>query len=167
MRPEGVRVTSAGGKYRYDDDQETPDTNVVTFEFGDRSLTWENRSWSGRTRLDPDFDLAFHGEKGSLVIRGAGYAIYDLKGQPVGKGSGNGGEATHLRNFIDGIRGGTPLHAEIEEGHQSTLLCHLGNIAYRTGRAVRLDPATHQIVGDDEARALWTREYQKGWEPRV
>ena len=57
--------------------------------------------------------------------------------------------------------------AEIEEGHQSTLLCHLGNIAYRTGRAVRLDPATHQIVGDDEARALWTREYQKGWEPRV
>ena len=57
--------------------------------------------------------------------------------------------------------------ADIEEGHQSTLLCHLGNIAYRTGKTVNCDPATGRILEDKDQQALWSREYRKGWEPVV
>lgn len=46
-------------------------------------------------------------------------------------------------------------------------MCHLGNIAYRVGRSLRCDPKSGHILGDKEADALWTREYEKGWEPKV
>ena len=57
--------------------------------------------------------------------------------------------------------------AEIEEGHKSTLLCHLGNIAYRNGRTLNCDPANGKILDDVESMALWSRDYEKGWEVEV
>ena len=68
---------------------------------------------------------------------------------------------------LDGIRDGKPLRAEIEEGQKATLLCHLGNIAWRTGHTVNFDPKTRKIVGDTEATVLTSRHYRRGWEPRV
>jgi len=59
------------------------------------------------------------------------------------------------------------LNAPILEGHLSTLYTHLGNIAGRTGRTIDLDPATGQVAGNEEAAKLWSREYRRGWEPRV
>lgn len=58
-------------------------------------------------------------------------------------------------------------NAEIEEGYKSVLLCHLGNISYRLGRTVRLDPATRRIADDSEAAGRWGRQYRPGWEPQV
>ncbi len=162
-----TRVISTGGKYRYDDDQETPDTNILTCEFGDKLLTWEGRSWAKHTPLDPDFDVCFHGEKGMLAIRGTGYSLYDADGKETSKVPGVGGDAVHLQNFINAIQNGEKQNAPIEEGVKSTLLCHLGNISYRVGRAVKLDPKAHTIAGDEEAAGLWGRTYRKGWEPVV
>ncbi len=102
-----------------------------------------------------------------MLIKGGGYTIYDPSGKEIDKGTGPGGDAVHLQNFVDAVREEAKLNAEIEEGHKSTLLCHLGNIAYRTGRTIRLDPKTHRIVGDREAEGMWRREYEKGWEPKV
>jgi predicted dehydrogenase len=162
------KVTCSGGKYRYpDDDQETPDTNIASFDFGNATLTWEQRSWAPRTALDHKYEMAFYGEGGILTISGGGYTITDLKGAELGKGSGPGGNQQHLQNFVDAIRNGTPLNAEIEEGHKSTLMCHLGNIAYRTGRTLHLDPVKQQLLPDQEAEALWSRQYRRGWEPKV
>jgi predicted dehydrogenase len=162
-----TRVVSAGGRFRWQDDQETPDTNVVTFDFPDRrSVSWEGLSCSRIPGYDAP-EVVFHGDEGSMVVTGGGYAVYDPKGKEVRKVSGQSGDGPHVRNFLDAVRGGPHLNAEIEEGAKSTLLCHLGNIAYRTGRALRCDPATGRILGDPQATALWAREYEKGWEPRV
>ena len=81
--------------------------------------------------------------------------------------AGRGGDADHIANFLDCIRTNRRPNADIEEAHKSTLLCHLGNIAYRVGRVLNLDPKNGHIQGDDQAAALWTREYRPGWEPKV
>ena len=163
-----TQVTSAGGRYRYRDDQETPDTHVVSFEFDDRkTITWEGLSCNAYRPGGSAAEIVFYGDDGSLAISGGGYAIYDVKGKELKKVSGGGGDKEHQSNFLAAIREGAKPNSEIEEGHKSTLLCHLGNIAYRTGRTLHCDPKNGHILDDPKAMALWTREYAKGWEPKV
>ncbi|HWI60115.1 MAG TPA: gfo/Idh/MocA family oxidoreductase, partial [Bacillota bacterium] len=76
-------------------------------------------------------------------------------------------DVLHFANFIDGIRQGKTLKAEIEDGQKSTLLCHLGNIAWRTGHTVNFDPQQRKVIGDEAATALCKRTYRNGWEPKV
>jgi predicted dehydrogenase len=163
-----IRVTSSGGRYRYEDDQETPDTHTVCFEFEGRcAITWQCLSCN-RHRVG---FVTFYGEEGALELESNGdYRIYDARDKEVAnKKSPSAGEPEHLANFIEAIRNDKPLslNAEIEEGHKSTLLCHLGNIAHRTGRTLNCDPANGHILDDDEAMAYWAREYEPGWEPKV
>jgi predicted dehydrogenase len=163
-----LTVTSAGGQYRYDDDQQTPDTNVATFDFGDKAICWEGRSWY-RQRKDEGsaYDMAFYGSEGSLTIGAGSYHLYDLQGKEIAKVPGDSTDKPHTENFLDAIRQGAKLNAEIEEGYKSTLLCLLGNIAYRTGHTLHLDPKSHQVVNDPDALALWSRQYNPAWEPKV
>jgi hypothetical protein len=84
----------------------------------------------------------------------------------TGKNPG-GGDAAHIGNFLDGIRGTAKLNSPIEEGQKSTMLCHLGNLAYRTGSMIHFDSATKKVVNNPEAMKLWARTYRKGWEPKV
>jgi predicted dehydrogenase len=161
------RITSGGGRYHFTDDQESPDTNVVTFDFGDRAISWEGRSCQRHGIEGSGFGASFHGEKGTLVIDGANYTLFDAGDKPASKMAGSGSDDPHLKNFLDCIRSGRRPNADIEEGHKSTLLCHLGNIAWRVGRTVNCDPRTGRIVGDKGAARLWGREYRKGWEPKV
>ncbi len=66
------------------------------------------------------------------------------------------------------IRNDTPLalNSEIEGGYKSTLLCHLGNIAHRTGHTLNCDPTNGRVLNDEAAMALWKREYAKEWTPQ-
>ena len=75
-----------------------------------------------------------------------------------------GGDGPHFANLLSAIRGGTRLNSEIEEGYKSTLLCHLGNIAQRTGRTLRCNAKDGTIIDEKAAMAFWTREYHKGME---
>ncbi len=175
-----VRVTSTGGRYFFQDDQETPDTQIITFEFeGGKTVMWEGLSCSRRGIDGESFGASIHGEAGTVSIEGQGYSIYDQKGERIEQVSTGGAQpidvtgpsadldAVHLTNFLDGIRNGAQLYAPIAEGQKSTLLCHLGNIALRTGRALRCNPVNGHIENDPEAMAQWGREYASGWEPQV
>ena len=165
-----TRVTCGGGKYFMpkDDDQETPDVYVVSYDFdGGKGATWEGHSTHPRGFEGTGFGVNFYGTKGNLVMAGANYKIYDMNGKQLSEVAGKDSDVPHFENFMDAIRNGTKLNAEIEDGQKSTLLCHLGNIAYRTGRTVNFDPTKRQIVDDADATKLWSREYRKGWEPKV
>ena len=160
-------VASTGRRYCHDDDQEFPDTNTVAFDFGRTLVLWEGRSCLPRGPMDPKYDVAFFGAKGMLTISAGGYVAYDRGGKEIAAGKGKGGNAGHLQNFLDGIRGKATLTAEIADGAKSAHLCHMGNIAWRVGRSLRCDPKTGRIVGDAEAAKLQGRSYAESWEPRV
>jgi predicted dehydrogenase len=161
------RVSAGGGKYRHDDDQDTPDTMVVTFDFDHSSATWEGLSWSPLGPHDDGFGVSFHGTEGTLVMRDAGYVIYDMKNKELSRNSGDRSDGVHFLDFLDAIRTNRLPHADIEQGHRSTLLCHLGNIAYRVGRTLHTDPTNGHILNDPEAAQFWSKEYAPGWEPKV
>ncbi len=134
-----IHVTSSGGRYRFQDDQETPDTHIVSFDFeGRKTITWEGLSCT-QLPSGKGADVIFVGDKGSLMIAGNGYTIHDPKGKEIDKEKGPSSDAMHAGNLLDAIRSGKTLNSEIEEAHKSTLLCHLGNIAQRTGRALHCD----------------------------
>jgi predicted dehydrogenase len=161
-----IRVSCNGGRYHFDDDQETPDTTIASYDFGPAGITWDGSSCHPRPQEKLPF-VTFYGDGGSLDQDGGGYKIFDLKGKLIDQGSGPGGDKSHFENFFDAIREGKPLNSEIAEGHISTLLCHLGNIAWRTGATLEIDPENGHIRKNSEAARLWKREYRKGWEPKA
>lgn len=165
------RVTSSGGRYAYKDEQETPDTHIVSLQFpGGRQLMWEGLSCNRSGINGEGFGVTVHGNGGTLAITSDGYMLTDDKGKEVKKNSGGGpGDANHAANLLAAIRANDPskLNCEIEIGHKSTLAPHLGNIAQRVGRVLTCDPKNGHILGDEDAMKRWGREYEKGWEPKV
>lgn len=159
-------ISCTGGRYHHDDDQETPDTYVTAFDFGSKGATWESHSCSPRGFEGTGFGIHFHGDKGSLVIAGNDAKIYDLQNKEVAAIPSRGGDGLHFANFLECIRTGRRPNSDVEECQKSTLLCHLGNIAFRTGQTIHMDPATKKIRGNAGDK-FWTREYRKGWEPKV
>lgn len=158
-----LRVTYNGGRYWYDDRQETPDTGSAVFDFGNVGMSWEQSSCHPRP-VEKTGECIFYAEGGSLHTTSAAYTFYDLKGTEIAKGKGKGGDVEHIGNFLEAIRGNEKLNSPIDEGQKSTLLCHLGNIAYRTGSMVHFDPKTKKITGNPEAEKYLGRKYRKGWE---
>jgi predicted dehydrogenase len=164
-----ARVTASGGKLFYDDDQETPDTLTVSYDFPQCCVTWEHRVWS---KEKPGYGLVLHGENGTLVFdRNGGWHVENgIEAADKGDTQRGGDDWTaHLRNFIDCVKESSGSNvrrpnADIEEGHKSTRLCHLGNIAFRTGRAIRFDDKTETCLDDAEANRLLGRTYRKPFE---
>jgi predicted dehydrogenase len=164
-----TRSVSSGGRYWFDDDQETPDTQTACFEFTDgRQIVWSATSCNNHR---PGFFCAFYGDKGTLELDGEGsYRIFDRQDKMTEEGRENSvGGVEHLQNFFDCIRDENPsgLNQPIVEAHKSTLLCHLGNIAQRTGRTVNSDPQNGRILNDADQQKLWTREYDPAWKEMV
>ena len=111
---------------------------------------------------------------------GGGYKIFDTKNKLVKEGgtdvkaeannlvSSTGNlDLYHFQNFVDAVRGEATLNSPVDEASKSVLLCHLANIAQRTGKTLHCDPANGHILDDKDVMKLWKREYEKGWEPKV
>lgn len=173
------RVSSVGGRYRYKDDWETPDTQIISFECENKaSIVWEGRSCNGNKVEGLDRGVIFYGEKGSLHTGHDGYTIYDLndnlikdvKSDIVIDGRDTSSPAAsldevHIQNFLDCIRNGGVPNADVEIGHKSTTWVQLGNISQRVGRSLDINPKNGHILDDTEAMQLWGREYEPGWAP--
>ncbi|MDX1938922.1 MAG: Gfo/Idh/MocA family oxidoreductase [Saprospiraceae bacterium] len=178
-----VKVTSLGSRFAYKDDWETPDTQTISYIFPNNTMIeWESRSCNGYPMEGSGRGTIFYGEKGTMVIPGGDdYKVYDLDNKLIRDVKTSLEEATRTNtmgmgelldiqiiiNFIDTIRGKAKLTAPISEGHKSTLLPQLGNIAYRTGRVLTCDPSNGRVLKDKAAMKLWSREYEKGWEMKL
>ena len=159
-----TRVTCTGGRYHYDDDQETPDTTYAVYEFGDVGISWEGSSCHRRKPEDTKF-VSVYGEGGKVDFSTAAYTVYDLDGNEVEKNTDPPSDVPHFTNFANAVREGEALNQPIECGQLSAMLCHYGNMAYRTNGAVDVDPGTGELVDHPEAMKLWSRPaYREGWE---
>ena len=179
-----VKVSSAGGRFRFDDDWQTFDTQVINMEFDNKTMiSWEGRSCNDQPVEGSGSGLMFYGDTGSLYMGDRNsYKVFDIKGNVVKEikndvlmndpkslsSPSQLLDAYHVRNFFEGIRNGAgALNQPIESGHKSTLLVQLGNISQRTGRTLNIDPKSGHILHDKDAMKLWSRTYQPGWEPKV
>ncbi len=161
-------VTALGSKFFFNDDQEFPDTQYCIYEWpGDgkvgnkRQLVFEQRDWSPYVQEGYENGNAFYGTKGMLILgKAGGFQVFGPRNVPGGKGTGSPDLPAHHQNFLESIRSGERPHGDIEEGHYSASLAHLGNIACRSERLLRLDPTKETILNDPESAALLTREYR-------
>ena len=176
------KVSSSGGRYRYQDDWETPDTQMISLEFENNSLiTWEGRSCNGKSEEGNSGGVIFYADQGSMLIEsGNSYKIFDLNSKLIKEVKNDIVvdprnlsdpsqvlDAFHIQNFFDGIKKGMPVKSDILGGHQSTLLVQLGNISQRVGRSLNIDANNGHILNDSEAMIYWQRTYQPGWEPKM
>lgn len=160
-------VVCGGGKNFFDDDQETPDTQLATFDCGGTTIQWEHRTWSPHGIDNESFGVTFYGSEGTLAVRSHGWTLYAMEGKKekeVQKREPAEFENVHKQNFFDCLISRAAPNAEIEIAHRSTQFCQLANIAWRTRSTVRFDGATETIQGNDAATALLGRSYRKGFE---
>lgn len=167
------KIHSSGGKYAYDDDQETPNTLLSTFEYDDCQLVFEVRGLptGGEGSLPYDgsnfIGNLFYGSGGFLSVDSTGFQLYLGENREISQ-SMKATEpriwdtAPHMVNFIDCVRTRTldNLRAPIEDGHLSASLCHLANISYRVGRKLEFDPRRENFGADYEANQLLSRDYR-------
>ncbi|HYP09042.1 MAG TPA: Gfo/Idh/MocA family oxidoreductase [Bryobacteraceae bacterium] len=181
-------VSSTGGKFAWDDDQETPNTLQTTFSFPNAQLTFDTRNLPTppegvKGEFRPNYvGNIFFGDLGFMILDHSGFEVYksaagNISGEAA-RGAGAGGREKyelamkeksepndtepHMLNFFKGVRARDHklLNAEIEIGARSAAYCHLGNNAYRAGRMLKTDPKTGRVLGDAAAEAFGTRKYR-------
>jgi predicted dehydrogenase len=173
-------VTSFGGKYTYEDDWEFVDNQQVTYQFKDEKfITWTGHSRGMMNPKRPGRGATIYGSKGSISLSRGEYKLFALDGSLIKEVKESGQSATmntrgegdldvsHITNFMEGIRFDKALHADINDGAISTMLCHLGNMAQDAGETLKVDSETGKILNSEKAMSNWKRAYEKGWEPKL
>ncbi len=115
-----------------------PNTQIVQFNFGEQQLVFEVRGLETSNYKGANVGIIIEGTKGYLVMSSYDTGVaFDAEGNEIKKFSG-GGDHHHYANFIEAVRSRDhkKLNADVEEGHLSSALCHLGNISLRLGKPV-------------------------------
>ena len=149
---------------------------------GTGGRTSGKKYYQARGADDRPHGEAYYGTNGTLIADRLGFEIYPELKSASGPGAVGRGEpaegfrmqrkemsaedatALHVKNFIESVRSRKKPAADVELGHRSSIVAHLGNIAYRTGRKIRWDAAKAQIVDDVEASKLLTRQARPPWD---
>ena len=180
-----VKISAIGGHFMFDDDQETPNQLMATFEFPNdkggsdkkKIMQFEVRHWiTDRGGLDMEtketgntYMTSSANTVGNTFYGAEGYMLKDVNtwksfmGKERETGETGSGLGNHYQNFVDAIRANDKSinNAPIEEGFYSCALIHLANISYRLGRTLDFDPETMKFIHDEEANAMLTKEYRK------
>lgn len=138
-----TQVSASGGNYFFRDDQETPDTLHVSYSYPGLTMTWEHRLWSPHGQEGRSAAVAFYGDKGTLIVDRGGWKVYGQRDSVASEP----GEILqpHLQNFVDSIRSRQQPACNLETGVVSSALCHLGNLAYRSGQTLHVEPASGEV----------------------
>src|SRR5207247_4488475 len=174
--------TETGGRYELKDGAETPDVLQVTYQYAGFILSYEScmlnahgtggrtpgkKYYRARGKDDRPHGEAFYGTKGTLFSDRVGFEIFpSARGEGVEPKSVVGRDCTdlHVKDFIDCVRSQEKPLADVEIGHKSTIVAHLGNISYKIGgRKIRWDADREQILNDSEASALLNRQGRAPW----
>ncbi len=174
------KVTANGGRYHFKDDWEFYDTLVTNYEYDDKLITWESVSCQGMGQFNNrGRGVTIHGTEGTVLIDRGGYEIFDPKGKMIEEYKVPSKSATqdltsidsmtdsHFQNFVNAIRDGEKLRSPINDASKSVDLLLISNIAWKVGRTLNLNKENGHILKDEEAMKYWSREYEKGWEPKV
>jgi predicted dehydrogenase len=161
------RIHSVGGRYGYKDQGQTPNTQVVTYEFRDGpQLVTEIRGRFSNEEAGMSSGVFFYGSKGYMAVspdqEGKCTVFLSESKQPQPDlGSDKEGphrdmQVAHFQNFFDAVRAGKQelLHADVNEIYLSTALALLGNISYRLDRKLTFDPAAQRFISDEAANQM-------------
>ena len=182
-----VRIKGTGNYFVWDSDQETPNTQQLEFEYEDgRILQFEVRGLGTNPEGGIRIGNLIYGAKGwmSIASEDQGTCLAhntDIEVGPTGFSSYHeeqtasfinpnpGSEdavINHFTNFIDCVRSGKwqELHADIMEGHLSTSLSHLGNIACKLERTLQFNPHAETFINDPEAASYLTKAYRSPYD---
>ncbi|MEM7370571.1 MAG: Gfo/Idh/MocA family oxidoreductase [Bacteroidota bacterium] len=175
-----IRVSSAGGRYHFDDDWQFYDTQVSSFDFeGGKTITWEGHSCNGIKHYNRGRGALIRGTEGSVMLDRNSCILYDKNGKVVKEIKEAAKSATtntvgagyldseHMKNFVGAIRNGDAQNSPLTEGHKSVLLCQLGNIAQHLGRDLSINSENGRVRNDPSAMNMWGREYEPGWELKL
>lgn len=172
-------VYCQGGNLAYQDDSEVPDTQSAVFDFGDMIVTYENTQWTpymAKTSMEirnndlfpywpqNSTRLELYGTEGLMLMgrHGGGWQVFTSDGKVIAQEYGRFPENEHKANFIKCIRSREKPVADIEEGHKSAILFHMGNISYRIGcRKLIFDPNAERFINDDDANRYLKRTYRE------
>ncbi len=156
-------ISSAGGKFLWNDCKETPETLSSTYHYpsSGKIIQFEVRPWMTNKEDGVEIGNIFYGDKGYMVINGySDYKTFLGKEREPGPAGNAGGD--HYKNFIEAVRARdkSMLNGPVETAHLSSGLAHLGNISYRLGRTLKFDPQNEVFINDPEANAMLTRQYR-------
>jgi predicted dehydrogenase len=163
-----TEISGFGGRYSLTDGGETPDVQQVTYQFPKLVVTWT----ASEVAQGKPLTLDIYGSKGTLTLLRSGFQVApEMLGSGKEKtpamealeAKGNDLNAAHARNFLDCVKSRQRPNADVEEGHRTAAMCHLGNISTRLGRSIRWDAAKEQAIGDAEANKMLARPYRSPW----
>lgn len=164
-------AVSTGGKFVYDDDQETPNTQHASFSYGAKQITFEVRGLltgpeGGQPVGTYPVGNLYFGSDGWMWLDERGYQVYKgEKNELAADVKAERGKSTtvlHMENFLNACRtrNHKDLTADIEIGATSVILVHMANVSYRVGRLLHWDERAKNFGADAEANKLISRDYR-------
>ncbi|MBI5384831.1 MAG: Gfo/Idh/MocA family oxidoreductase [Verrucomicrobia bacterium] len=180
--PPPKSVTHTGGIMALRDGRDTPDTQLATFEYDGFTLLFEGALWSPYMKKTP-FNLrdddAFSdwqfnatkieicGTKAFMYVgrHGDGWQVFDQDNKMIDQAFGRQGDKWHIENFLQCVRSGARPNADVEHGHNSVLLSHLANAAWRAGNTKLVFDAKTESFPEtaDANRFLKRASYRAPW----
>jgi predicted dehydrogenase len=177
--PKSVIASSAIRVLR--DGRDTPDTQVAAYEYDGLTLQFNGALWTPYLKKTPmelrDKDqtpnwpfnstrIELYGTRGFMYVgrHGDGWQLFDADAKLVQSATGRQGDQAHIENFLQCVRSRALPAADVEQGQQSVLLCHLANIAWRAGKgSLAFDPQTESFPNAPEANQFLKRKYREPW----